>query len=82
MLVAWRPAADAALALARTGAAMRDCLNAASEAAGKGAAATADMHSAKGRSKKLGKRVLGHVDPGAESAAILISAWADNSARR
>ena len=77
MLDAWRPAADAALEHANTGAATSACLSAASAAARTGAAATADMPSAKGRSKKLGARVLGHIDPGAESAAILMAAWAD-----
>lgn len=77
MLDAWRPAADAALAHAKKGASTYVCLRAASDAARAGAAATADMSSAKGRSKKLGARVLGHIDPGAESAAILMAAWAN-----
>lgn len=73
MLDAWYPAAEAAKANAGgTGA---DCLRAASEAAKTGAASTAEMQSGMGRSKKLGKRSLGHIDPGAESAAILLAAW-------
>lgn len=79
MLDAWRPAADAALAHAKKGSPTCICLNAASEAARQGASATAGMRSARGRSKKLGKRVLGHVDPGAESAAILVAAWASDT---
>jgi dihydroxyacetone kinase len=75
MLDAWRPAADAALKQARTGASTHACLRAASAAARTGSEATAQMHSTKGRSKKLGARVLGHIDPGAESAAILVAAW-------
>jgi len=78
MLDAWRPAADAALALAQEGASTSVCLSGAGEAAKEHAAATAGMRSAKGRSKKLGARVLGHIDPGAESAAILMTAWANN----
>lgn len=77
MLDAWRPAADAALKQATTGASTNACLIAASEAARTGAAATANMLSTKGRSKKIGVRVIGHIDPGAESAAILMSAWAN-----
>ncbi|SNS25049.1 dihydroxyacetone kinase subunit DhaL [Antarctobacter heliothermus] len=77
MLDAWRPAADAALAHATEAGTSRSCLTAASTAARDGATATADMQSAKGRSKKLGKRAIGHIDPGAESAAILMAAWAD-----
>lgn len=76
MLDAWRPAADAALKQAKTGASTDACLSAASDAARTGSEATAQMHSAKGRSKKLGARVLGHIDPGAASAAILVAAWA------
>ncbi|ETX30822.1 dihydroxyacetone kinase subunit DhaL [Roseivivax isoporae] len=76
MLDAWRPAADAASARADSGATSRDCLEAAAAAAQAGAAATADMRSARGRSQKLGDRVLGHVDPGAASAATILAAWA------
>ena len=76
MLDAWRPAADAALKQAKTGASTHACLRAASAAARTGSEETAQMYSAKGRSKKLGARVLGHIDPGAASAAILVAAWA------
>ena len=79
MLDAWRPAADAALAHAKEASSAYICLSAASEAAKAGAVATAGMRSAKGRSKKLGDRALGHIDPGAESAAILMAAWSRRS---
>lgn len=82
MLDTWRPAADAALALAREGASTSVCLSGAADAAKEHAAATAGMRSAKGRSKKLGARVLGHIDPGAESAAILMTAWANNFSKK
>lgn len=82
MFDAWRPAADAALAQAKEGSATYLCLSAASDAAKKGAVATADMRSTKGRSRKLGERVIGHIDPGAESAAILMAAWANSSAKQ
>lgn len=62
MLDAWGPAADAAgLGLA----AMADAADA-------GAEATRDMQATLGRAARLGARSLGHVDPGAVSAAIII----------
>ncbi|WP_102224774.1 dihydroxyacetone kinase subunit DhaL [Acidimangrovimonas sediminis] len=76
MLDAWLPAADAAEAAANAGGDEGACLAAAAEAATRGAADTAGMIAARGRSKKLGKRAVGHVDPGAESAAVLLKAWA------
>lgn len=79
MLDVWRPAADAASARARDGASIGYCLRAASDAGQASAVKTAGMISRKGRSKKLGERVLGHVDPGAQSAAILLTAWAECS---
>lgn len=82
MLDAWRPAADAASARARNGGSTAHCLDAASDAGKAGAAETAKMMSAKGRSKKLGDRVIGHVDPGAQSAAILLTAWAEYHRKR
>lgn len=82
MLDAWLPAAAAALAEASDSASTARCLSAASQAAKAGTAKTAGMMSSKGRSKKLGKRVLGHVDPGAQSAAILLTAWSESIASR
>ena len=73
MLDAWRPAAEAARRSDRDEA---ECLQAAARAAERGAASTTDMRAAKGRAAKLGERVLGHPDPGAMSAAILIRAMA------
>jgi dihydroxyacetone kinase-like protein len=34
------------------------------------------MTAAKGRASRLGDRVIGHIDPGAASAVIIISAMA------
>ncbi|WP_284154998.1 DAK2 domain-containing protein [Algicella marina] len=50
---------------------------AASKAAEEGSDSTAEMKSQMGRSKKLGDRSIGHIDPGAASAAFLIAAMAD-----
>lgn len=82
MLDAWLPAAATALAEASDSASTVRCLSAASQAARAGTTKTADMISSKGRSKKLGKRSLGHVDPGAQSAAILLTAWSESLASR
>jgi len=53
-----------------------DALRAASEAAEKGRDATIDMVARKGRASYLGERSVGHLDPGATSAALLIAAAA------
>lgn len=78
MIDAWVPAATAARDALRTGGTSADCLAAAAKAAEQGAQATADLVSGMGRSKKLGERARGHVDPGAASAALLIRAWSES----
>jgi len=70
MLDAWAPAVRAAK-LQDT---LLGSLNAASVAARKGMKATINMQAAKGRSAKLGIRSVGHVDPGAASAFLILSA--------
>ena len=77
MLDAWMPAAEAARDAMQEGAKCNACLAAAASAALKGADATGAMTSRMGRSKKLGERSVGHVDPGASSAALLIRAWSN-----
>jgi dihydroxyacetone kinase-like protein len=64
MLDAWHPAAEAVLGRKLAAAA---CLQASA-----GAAATAEMVATIGRAERLGQRSLGHPDPGAVSAAMLI----------
>jgi len=54
--------------------ALREVVRAAVAAAEKGAQATAHMMPALGRSSYLGKRVLGHPDPGAKAVAIWLRA--------
>jgi dihydroxyacetone kinase-like protein len=51
-------------------------LNAAADAADKGRDATIEMLARKGRASYLGERSVGHQDPGATSAALLIRAAA------
>ena len=72
MYDAWSPAAEAATASLRAGKSVGDSLAAAADAARSGAETTKQMVATKGRSARLGDRSLGHVDPGAVSAAIVI----------
>lgn len=74
MLDAWGPASDAARAAAGQPAAA--VFHAAADAAEAGADATADMQARLGRAARLGARSLGHKDPGATSAAIVLRAMA------
>ncbi|WP_282063168.1 dihydroxyacetone kinase subunit DhaL [Roseobacter litoralis] len=76
MVDAWGPAAAAAKAKLRESSAVADCAVAAAQAASAGAVETKQMLSNRGRSKKLGERSRGHIDPGAESAAVMLQAWA------
>ena len=74
MIDAWGPAAEAAEEAAGQPAAA--VLLAAAEAATAGAEATAAMQARLGRAARLGMRSLGHKDPGAVSAALLLHAMA------
>jgi phosphoenolpyruvate---glycerone phosphotransferase subunit DhaL len=66
-------ALDAALGGEDTGGA----LQAAADAAAQGRDATTPMQARKGRASYLGERSVGHQDPGATSAALLLQAAAD-----
>ncbi|MBX5187408.1 dihydroxyacetone kinase subunit L [Rhizobium sp. NZLR3b] len=76
MVDAWKPAADAALKAWASGTALPECFDMAERAARQGCEATRDMTAAKGRASRLGKRAIGHIDPGAASAVIIITAIA------
>lgn len=76
MVDAWAPAAEAAKRALGAKGSSSDCISAAADGASSGAQATKDMLSQMGRSKKLGERSRGHLDPGAASAALLLKAWA------
>ncbi|MFO1073281.1 MAG: dihydroxyacetone kinase subunit DhaL [Geminicoccaceae bacterium] len=71
MLDAWAPAARAAAAMAADPAA---AMAAALRAAEEGRDATRAMVASKGRAARLGERSLGHLDPGAASAVIILAA--------
>jgi dihydroxyacetone kinase-like protein len=74
MLDAWAPAAQGAVDANAAGAGLAECLDAALAAAREGAEATRGMVASKGRAERLGQRSVGHVDPGAASAVVLIEA--------
>ena len=71
-------ALDPATATLRTcmadGASVAEAVAAAAEAAEAGAAATVPMQARKGRASYLGERSIGHQDPGATSAALIVRA--------
>lgn len=79
MVDAWVPAALAARGSADSEGSSARCLAAAATAAQTGAEGTKNLLSQMGRSKKLGERSKGHVDPGAVSAAMLLRAWAEEA---
>jgi len=56
---------------------LADALKAAAAAADSGRDAPIEMHARKGRASYLGERSVGHQDPGATSAALLIRAAAE-----
>lgn len=76
MMDAWLPAAEAIEAAAAAGAPLAGCLQAAVAAAAEGAEATKTMIASKGRASRLGERALGHMDPGAASAVVILQAMA------
>lgn len=77
MLDAWLPAAEAAEIARADGFDMPACADAALAAAIEGAEATKAMIATKGRSARLGDRALGHEDPGAASAVIILRTVAE-----
>jgi dihydroxyacetone kinase-like protein len=74
MLDALIPAVAAARAALAAGKPLEAILSEASEAADAGAKATIPMLATKGRASYLGERSIGHQDPGATSAALLLAA--------
>jgi dihydroxyacetone kinase-like protein len=77
MLDALAPALDTLDTSLASGASIGDALQAASTAADEGRDATIPMLARKGRASYLGERSVGHQDPGATSAALLIAAAAE-----
>jgi dihydroxyacetone kinase-like protein len=80
MLDALFPACRSARSALEGGGDLRDVLASARDAAGAGAAATEPMLATKGRASYLGERSIGHRDPGATSAALLLATLAATAA--
>jgi len=76
MFDALAPALDALDTALVDGRPLADALRAALEAADAGRDATGPMIARKGRASYLGERSVGHLDPGATSAALLVAATA------
>ena len=79
MIDAWTPAVDAAAAALAEGKNEVQILQAAADAAEKGAESTEPLVARKGRASYLGERAIGHRDPGSQSSALLIRAAADTA---
>lgn len=82
MIDALSPAADAARDVADSEDDGVKALAVGAEAAHEGARGTEPMVARKGRASYLGERSAGHIDPGARSTALLLSAFADSARAR
>lgn len=83
MIDAWNPAAHAVREGLEAGETTVQVLRTAAQCAAEGAAATRAMMATKGRAARLGPRSIGHLDPGAVSAAALLdvlATWAERAA--
>ncbi|QRM57808.1 dihydroxyacetone kinase subunit DhaL [Sinorhizobium sp. BG8] len=74
MLDAWIPAVEAAQQANEKGLGVREMWDEIVAAAEGGANSTRSMVAARGRAARLGERSLGHVDPGAASAVLILRA--------
>ncbi|MBN8952867.1 MULTISPECIES: dihydroxyacetone kinase subunit DhaL [unclassified Rhizobium] len=81
MVDAWAPAAAACRAARDQGSSLAESLATGLKAGEAGAEATKDMIATKGRSSRLGERALGHIDPGAASAVVVITCLRDHFMR-
>jgi dihydroxyacetone kinase-like protein len=68
--------------LSEQGVAGSDLLDALKREAEQGMLSTRDMIATKGRAAFLGKRAIGHIDPGARSSQVIISAICDQAAKQ
>jgi dihydroxyacetone kinase-like protein len=76
MLDAWIPATEAAANAVRRAASCEEMWWDILVAAEAGAVLTCSMVAARGRAARLGERALGHLDPGAASAVVILKAMA------
>jgi dihydroxyacetone kinase-like protein len=77
MLDAWIPATEAAVNARASATGAPEMWNSILAAAEAGANSTRSMVAARGRAARLGERSLGHMDPGAASAVIILRAMKD-----
>jgi dihydroxyacetone kinase-like protein len=80
MIDAWGPAVAALEEAVSGGAQMTPALERARAAAAEGAGATVPLRARKGRASYLGERSVGHLDPGAASSVLLVTALAEAAA--
>ncbi|WP_333834707.1 dihydroxyacetone kinase subunit DhaL [Rubrimonas sp.] len=78
MLDAWGPAADAADAARANGDSIAAAYERVAAAAEAGAATTVAMPARLGRAARLGDRSIGHMDPGAASAVVMLRAMGES----
>lgn len=77
MMDAWLPAVDAMRGALEAGGGLTDVLDRGAAAAEAGAEATKTMSARKGRASYIGERSVGHPDPGAIAAAMMLKTAAD-----
>ncbi len=77
MMDVWLPVGQSARALYQEKASLCDVVKDLRSVARHGAESTRSMKAVRGRAARLGDRSLGHVDPGAASAAIIVDCFAD-----
>lgn len=77
MLDVWIPAAEAAENASVQNASEREMWESVLAASVAGAESTRSMIAARGRAMRLGERALGHMDPGAASAVVILGAMKD-----
>lgn len=82
MVDVWTPAAAAAEQGMANGLSLPEIMARVRHAAAEGAESTKSMIATKGRSARLGERSLGHIDPGAASAAMVLNVIADDWGQR
>ena len=82
MVDALAPAAEAARAALDFGASIEEVAEAAAKAAANGADASTGLVAKVGKSKGLGDRTVGFIDPGALTTSILLDSICDTIRRR
>ena len=82
MVDVWAPAAAAADHGMKSGLPLPEIMARMRDAAAAGAESTKTMVATRGRSSRLGSRTLGHIDPGAASAAMVLNVIAEDWGQR